>query len=139
MRVDTEEETMARNMFRAKIHRAVITHADLEYEGSVTIDEDLMSAADIIEFETVHIWNVTRGTRLQTYALRGEAGSGVCCINGAAAHLMKRGDRVIIATFADVPDDQLEGYQPRVVLVDDNNRIKNPNLTEIPGPLKRVS
>ena len=80
---------MTRNMFKSKIHRAVVTDADLEYEGSVTLDTNLLEAADILPFEAVHIWNVTRGTRLQTYALEGPRGSGVCCINGAAAHLMK--------------------------------------------------
>lgn len=128
---------MARHMFKSKIHRAVITHADLEYEGSVTLDPDLMEAADIIEHESVHIWNVTRGTRLQTYALRGERGSRVCCINGAAAHLMQKGDRVIIATFTDVADEDLAGYRPTVVLVDDHNNIKHKAVDEVPGPLMR--
>ncbi|MFT6397798.1 MAG: aspartate 1-decarboxylase [Bradymonadia bacterium] len=126
-------------MFKSKLHRAVITDADLEYEGSVTLDANFMEAADIIEHEYVHIWNVTRGTRLQTYALNGDRGSKVCCVNGAAAHLMKKGDRVIIATFTDVADDQLEGWQPTVVLVDENNNIVDPNLREIPGPRRRVS
>ena len=89
---------MRKQMFLSKIHRATITHADLEYEGSVTIDTDLMDAADILEHEAVHIWNVTQGTRLMTYALRGPRGSGVICINGAAAHLNKPGDLCIIAT-----------------------------------------
>lgn len=128
-----------RRMFKSKLHRAVITDADLEYEGSVTLDANFMEAADIIEHEYVHIWNVTRGTRLQTYALNGDRGSKVCCVNGAAAHLMKKGDRVIIATFTDVADDQLEGWQPTVVLVDENNNIVDPNLREIPGPRRRVS
>ncbi len=128
-----------RRMFKSKLHRAVITDADLEYEGSVTLDADFMEAADIIEHEYVHIWNVTRGTRLQTYALNGDRGSKVCCVNGAAAHLMKKGDRVIIATFTDVADDQLEGWEPTVVLVDENNNIVDPNLKEIAGPRRRVS
>ena len=89
---------MRKQMFLAKIRRATITHADLDYEGSVTIDADLLDAADIIENEAVHIWNVTQGTRLMTYALRGPRGSGVICINGAAAHLNKPGDLCIIAT-----------------------------------------
>ena len=93
-----------REMFRSKIHRATVTHANLAYEGSVTIDDDLLKAADILEFEKVHVWNVTRGTRLVTYAMRGEPGSGVICINGAAAHLVSPGDLVIIATFAQFSD-----------------------------------
>jgi len=130
---------MKRTMFKSKIHRAVITDADLEYEGSITLDPELMDAADIREFEYVHIWNVTRGTRLQTYTLRGEPGSRVCCINGAAAHLMKKGDRVIIATFADIEEAELEGFKPTVVLVDENNNIKDANATEVPGPMLRTA
>ena len=109
---------MTRRMLKSKIHRAVVTGADLEYEGSVTLDPDLLEAADIVEFEQVCLWNVTRGTRLETYALRGERGSRVCCVNGAAAHLMKKGDCIIIATFCDVSDDQwssVDPYQPLVV------------------------
>ena len=130
---------MARKMFKSKIHRAVITDADLEYEGSVTIDPELMDAADIAEYEAVNIWNVTRGTRLETYALRGEPGSRVCCVNGAAAHLMRKGDTVIIATFHDVEEEAVEGYEPTVVLVDPNNEIVNPRLKEIAGPMRRTA
>jgi aspartate 1-decarboxylase len=129
---------MRRQMFKAKIHRATVTHADLDYEGSVTIDEDLLEAADILEHEAVQIWNVTNGNRLTTYALRGARGSGLCCINGAAAHLMRPGDLVIIATFADMEEAEARAHKPTVVLVDEKNRIKDPNLSEIPGPLKRV-
>lgn len=129
---------MKRTMFKSKIHRAVITDADLDYEGSITLDPELLDAADIREFELVHIWNVTRGTRLQTYALRGEPGSRVCCINGAAAHLMKKGDLVIIATFTDLSDDELENFKPTVILLDENNRIKDANATEVPGPARRA-
>lgn len=128
-----------RRMFKSKIHRAVVTDADLEYEGSVTIDENLMEAADIVEHEAVHIWNVTRGTRLETYALRGPRGSKVCCINGAAAHLMKKGDKVIIATFTDVEESLVASWEPTVVLVDENNDIVDPSLKEIPGPRRRTS
>jgi aspartate 1-decarboxylase len=126
-------------MFKSKLHRAVITHADLEYEGSVTLDEDLMEAADIVEFEQVAIWNVTRGTRLETYALKGDRGSRVCCVNGAAAHLMEPGDRVIIATFTDVPEERVRTWEPTVVLVDENNDIVDPALKEIAGPKRRRS
>lgn len=128
-----------RRMFKSKLHRAVITHADLEYEGSVTLDEDLMEAADIVEFEQVAIWNVTRGTRLETYALKGDRGSRVCCVNGAAAHLMEPGDRVIIATFTDVPEERVRTWEPTVVLVDENNDIVDPALKEIAGPKRRRS
>jgi len=129
---------LSRSLFKSKIHRATVTHADVEYEGSVTIDADLLDAADILEHEEVHIWNVTRGSRLSTYALRGEPGSGVICINGAAAHLNQPGDLVIIATFAQVAEAAARGFKPTVVLVDEQNRIKAPKLIEIPGPQRRM-
>jgi aspartate 1-decarboxylase len=143
--LDRDEEAVmpgkfvSRNLFKSKIHRATVTHADIEYEGSVTIDTDLLEAADICPYEEVHIWNVTRGTRLSTYALEGPRGSGVICINGAAAHLNKPGDLVIIATFAPVPERDVRAHVPTVVLVDENNRIKNPKLVEIPGPNRRLA
>ena len=124
---------MRRRMFLGKIHRAVVTHADLHYEGSVTIDNDLMDAAGILPNEEVHIWNVTQGTRLVTYALQGPAGSGVICINGAAAHLNSPGDIVILATFGELEDDEAKTWEPRVVLVDEANRIKT-IVEEVPGP-----
>jgi aspartate 1-decarboxylase len=114
---------MRKQMFLSKIHRATVTHADLEYEGSVTIDVDLMEAADIYEHEAVHIWNVTQGTRLMTYALRGPRGSGVICINGAAAHLNKPGDLCIIATFGEMDSEEARRHEPKVVFVDNKNRI----------------
>lgn len=129
---------MRRQVFKSKLHRATVTHADVEYEGSVTIDEDLLEAADIAEYEAVHIWNVTNGSRLMTYALKGPRGSRVICINGAAAHLTTPGDRVIIATFADVEDAELRSHKPTVVLLDEENRIKEAAATEVPGPLRRV-
>ena len=122
-----------REMFRSKIHRATVTHANLAYEGSVTIDEDLLKAADILEFEKVHVWDVTRGTRLVTYAMRGEPGSGVICINGAAAHLVSPGDLVIIATFAQFSDDEAVRHKPTIVQVDGNNRILS-RRPECAGP-----
>ncbi len=128
-----------RRMFKSKLHRAVITDADLEYEGSVTLDPDLMELAKIAEYEQVHIWNVTRGTRLETYAITGDRGSKVCCVNGAAAHLMKKGDRVIIATFTDVAEAEVAGWEPTVVLVDENNDVVDPKLKEIAGPRRRQS
>lgn len=114
-----------REMFRSKIHRATVTHADLDYEGSVTIDECLLNAADIFEFEAVHVWNVTRGTRFITYALRGEPGSGVICINGAAAHLAKPGDCVIIATFCQMSDTEAREHNPLIIQVDEINKIRS--------------
>lgn len=124
---------MRRRMFLGKIHRATITHADLDYEGSVTIDADLMEAAGILEHEEIHIWNVTRGTRLMTYALRGPHGSGVICVNGAAAHLCKPGDLAILATFGELTEEEARSHEPKVVLVDEKNRVKEIG-PEIPGP-----
>lgn len=113
---------MKLNVFKSKIHRATVTHADLDYEGSVTIDAGLMEAAEILPHEAIHVWNVTRGTRLVTYAIAGDRGSGVICINGAAAHLCRPGDKVILATFADMTPDEARAHLPRVVRVDDDNR-----------------
>src|SRR5271155_5331830 len=108
----------SRSMLKSKLHRARGTHADVDYEGSVTLDRTLMEAADILPWEEVHVWNVTRGTRLRTYAMEAEAGSGVVCINGAAAHLAKPGDLVILATFTQLDDDAARVHRPNVVLVD---------------------
>lgn len=125
------------HLFKSKIHRAIVTHADLEYEGSMTISGDLMDAANILEHEMIHVWNVTRGTRLTTYALRADEHSKIICMNGAAAHLAKPGDRVIIATFAEVPAEEAKDWEPTVVLVDDDNCIVDPALREIAGPQRR--
>ncbi|HEY3359647.1 MAG TPA: aspartate 1-decarboxylase [Polyangia bacterium] len=129
---------MRRTLFKSKIHRATVTHADLDYEGSVTLDADLMQAADVLPHEQVHIWNVTRGTRLVTYALEGPAGSGLVCVNGAAAHLAQPGDLVIIATFAEMDAEEAAAHRPTVVLVDGRNRIVDGDAVEVAGPLRRV-
>lgn len=127
---------MRRRMFKSKIHRATVTHADLHYEGSVTIDQDLLDQADILPHEAVDVWNVTRGTRLTTYALPGPRGSGVVCINGAAAHHNKPGDLVILATFAEMDDEEARRHVPRVVRVDRHNRAlpEAEQVPEVPGP-----
>ena len=130
---------MRRTLFKAKIHRATVTHADLDYEGSVSVDEDLLEAAGIWEYEAVHIWNITRGTRLQTYAIQAERGSGVICINGAAAHLNRPGDLVILATFAEMEESEARSFKPTVVLVDRENKIVSKDLVEIAGPARRVT
>jgi len=125
-----------RFMLKSKIHRATVTHADVDYEGSVTLDAALLEAADILPFEEVHVWNVTRGTRLTTYAMVGERGSGVVCINGAAAHLVRPGDLVIVATYTVMDEIAAREHRPRVILVDSANRIRQ--LTqEIAGPGRR--
>lgn len=115
---------MRRRMFSAKIHRATVTGADVDYEGSVTIDRDLLDAAGILEWEEVHVWDVTNGARLATYAIAGPRGSGSVCINGAAAHLVRPGDMVILATFVDLDDDAAREHEPTVVFVDDHNRVR---------------
>jgi aspartate 1-decarboxylase len=110
-------------MLRGKIHRATVTGADLHYEGSVTLDADLLEAADILPYEQVDIWNVTNGERFTTYTIKGERGSGVVCVNGAAAHKVSRGDLVIIAAFTQVDDVEARSWVPSVCFVDDQNRI----------------
>jgi aspartate 1-decarboxylase len=130
---------MRRTLFKSKIHRATVTHADLDYEGSITLDADLLRAADILPYEKVAVWNVTRGSRLETYALEGPAGSGVACINGAAAHHNQPGDLIIIATFAEMEEDEARVHQPTVVVVDARNRIKDAGAKEVPGPQRRLA
>lgn len=115
---------MKRRMLKSKIHRAMVTEANVEYEGSVSIDTVLLKAADILPYEAVDIWDCTNGARLQTYAIPAEAGSGEICINGAAAHLVKPGDLVIIATFVDVENDEIEDWDAKRVFVDRENRIR---------------
>jgi aspartate 1-decarboxylase len=129
---------MRRTFFKSKIHRATVTQADLDYEGSVTIDATLMRAADMLPYEKVHIWNRTNGARLETYALEGAADSGVICVNGAAAHHARPGDIVIIATFAEASDEaEARAWTPTVVHVDEQNRIV-PLVGEVPGPQRRL-
>jgi aspartate 1-decarboxylase len=127
-------------MFKSKLHRVTVTHADLEYEGSVTIDETLMRAADVLPYEKVHIWNASNGSRLETYALPGKANSGVICVNGAAARHAQPGDVVIIATFAEAADEaEARLWRPTVVRVDGQNRIATVGPDhEIPGPARPV-
>ncbi len=115
---------MTRRMLKSKIHRAVVTQANVEYEGSISIDTDLLEAADIVPYEAVDIWDCTNGSRLTTYAIPGEPGSGEVCINGAAAHLVKPGDLVIIASWVDVPEERVGGHGAIRVFVDEKNRIR---------------
>ena len=114
---------MKRTLLKSKIHRATVTEADLDYEGSVTIDVDLMKAADIVEHERVEVYDITNGNRLATYAIKGEAGSGVICLNGAAAQLINVGDLVIICSYADYTEEERLHHKPPVVLVDADNRV----------------
>lgn len=114
---------MLRTILNGKIHRATVTGADLDYIGSITIDEDLLRAADMLPFERVQVADVTNGARLETYIIAGEPGSGVVQLNGAAAHLVNVGDLVIIMAYAQVEDAEARGWQPKVVLVDEHNAI----------------
>jgi aspartate 1-decarboxylase len=114
---------MFRTMLKSKIHRATVTHADLHYVGSVTVDEELMDAADLLAGERVAIVDVTNGARLETYVIPGRRGSGVVGINGAAAHLVAPGDLVILISYGTMADDESRHYLPRVVFVDAGNRI----------------
>ncbi len=114
---------MQRIMLKAKIHRARVTEDNLEYEGSITIDEALMEAANIIPFEQVHIYNVTNGNRFETYAIKGQRDSGVICINGAAAHKARKDDVIIIASYGLFDEDEYPLHQPKLVYVDETNRI----------------
>jgi len=116
---------MIRTMLKSKIHRATVTEANVEYEGSVTVDRDLLDAADILPYERVDIWDCTNGARLSTYAIEGERGSGEICVNGAAAHLVKPGDVVIIASFVQVDDAESRRHESRRVFVDPRNRIRD--------------
>lgn len=118
---------MQRTLLKSKIHRATVTAADLNYEGSVTVDRDLLEAADICENEQVHIYNVSSGERLVTYALEGEPGSGTVQINGAAAHKAKPGDLVIIASYAQYTEAEASVQRPRVVRVDAANKLVRPD------------
>lgn len=113
---------MQRTMLKSKIHRATVTDANLEYEGSVTVDKDLLKAADIWPFERVEIYNIANGARFATYAIEGASGSGVICINGAAAHLAKPGDKVIIATYVTMEEKDIPSYEQKIVLVGEGNR-----------------
>lgn len=114
---------MIRTMMKSKIHRATVTQADLHYVGSVTVDEDLLDAADLLPGELVHIVDIDNGARLETYTIAGERGSGVIGINGAAAHLVHPGDLVILIAYAQMEDAEARTFEPSVVFVDADNRV----------------
>jgi aspartate 1-decarboxylase len=116
---------MERRMMKSKIHRAIVTESNLDYEGSITIDSRLMEKANILPYEQVDIYNVTSGERFTTYAIKGEKDSGVICINGAAAHKAKKGDMIIIVTYANFAENELELFKPAKVYVDSQNKIKD--------------
>ena len=114
---------MLRTMCKGKIHRATVTQANLNYVGSITIDQDLLDAAGIYPYEKVQIVNINNGARLETYTIAGARGSGVICLNGAAARLTSEGDLVIIISYADFTDEEIRTLTPHIVFVDENNRL----------------
>jgi len=116
---------MKRIIFKSKIHRAPITEANLNYEGSLTIDSDLLEAADILPYEKVDVVNISTGDRFTTYAIRGQRGSGEMCLNGGAARLGHVGDLVIVITYAHLNETELDAFETKAVLVDKNNKIKS--------------
>jgi len=128
---------MMRKMLRAKIHRATVTQADVHYEGSITIDRRLMDATDLLPNEAVCVWNVTNGNRFETYAVEGAPDSGVICVNGAAARLVSPGDLVIISAYTWLEEEVAREYQPKVVFVDELNRMRE-KRAEVPGPERAV-
>jgi aspartate 1-decarboxylase len=115
---------MQRTMLKSKIHRVTVTHSELNYEGSCAIDEDLLAASDIQEYEQIQIYNVNHGQRFTTYAIRAERGSGIISVNGAAARLAAAGDILIIASYSSYDAAEMKDYKPALVYVDANNRIK---------------
>ena len=119
---------MRRTMCKSKIHRAVLTGADLHYEGSLTLDPVLMEASDILPFEKVQVVNVNTGSRLETYVIEGERGSGTIQLNGAAARLGAAGDHVIVISYADYEESELRNFEPKLVFVDERNRIASPKM-----------
>ena len=112
-------------LLKSKIHRATVTEADLDYIGSLTLDENLMDAANLNEYEKIQVLNITNGNRLETYIIKGDRGSGEVCINGAAAHLVKKGDLVIIASYCKLTESELENHKPKIIHVNGKNEIND--------------
>jgi aspartate 1-decarboxylase len=122
---------MMRILCKSKIHRATVTEANLNYEGSLTLDPLLMEAAGLIPFEQVHVLNLNNGERFETYLIEGERGSGTVCVNGAAARLVQVGDPVIVLAYALVPEDELSDFTARIVFVDEHNRVVRVEVAKV--------
>ncbi len=120
---------MLRTLLKAKLHRVTVTQSELGYEGSCAIDENLLEAADIVEYQQIDIYNVNNGERFTTYAIRGQRGSGMISVNGAAARKAQVGDILIIATYAQYTEEELRTFEPRLIYVDAHNRIKRQGYT----------
>lgn len=127
-----------RKLLQCKIHRATITQADVNYEGSITIPPELLELAGLVEYEAVNVWNVTNGARFETYTILGVPGSTDICVNGAAARLVTPGDLVIIAAFTLVPESKVAAHKPRLIFVDSENRFKEAR-PEVAGPQLRCA
>ena len=127
---------MTVEMLKGKIHRATVVQAELDYVGSITVDQDLLDAAGILEYEKVQIVDINNGSRFETYTIAGERGSGMICLNGAAARCVSSGDKIIIMAYARLTPEELNGYHPNVVFVDDSNRIVRRTTYEKHGLLK---
>ena len=130
---------MVLNMLKGKIHRATVVQAELDYVGSITIDEDLMEAAGILEYEKVQVADVNNGNRLETYVIAGERGSGMICLNGAAAHYVEVGDKVIIMCYAQMDEAEARAWQPHVVFVDEKNAVSRVTRYEKHGRLEDMA
>ena len=115
---------MRRIILKSKIHKAVVTETNIDYEGSLTLDENLMEAAQMMPYEQVHVYNITNGERFVTYIIKGERDSGVVGINGAAAHKAEKGDKLIIATYVELEEDEMDFFMPKVLILNENNKIK---------------
>ncbi len=115
---------MLLSMLKGKIHRATVTQAELDYVGSITIDEELMESAGIIEYEKVHIVDINNGNRFETYVIAGEKGSGIVCLNGAAARCVQVKDKIIIMAYCNIDENEVKKHKPNVVLVDENNKVE---------------
>jgi len=120
-------------MLRAKIHRIAVSERNVEYEGSLTLDAGLMRAADLRPFERLEVYDVTNGSRFATYVIEGPEGSGACCVNGAAARLVEQGDKLILAAYAGAEEHELQDWRPRVVVMDEGNRIREIKTNEGAG------
>lgn len=129
---------MTLEMLKSKIHRAVVTQAELNYVGSITVDEALMKASGIVEYEKVQIADVDNGARFETYVIAGEEGSGIICLNGAAARMVSTGDKVIIMSYAQMTPEEVKDNPPKVVFVDEDNKITSVTRYEKHGALKEV-
>ena len=124
---------MRREMLRAKVHRIRVTERDIEYEGSLSLDTELMKAADMLPFERVDVYDVDNGNRFSTYLIEGRPGSGDCCVNGAAARLVELGDKLIIAAYCSVDETDVRDHQPKLILIGEENKISRSEVSEAAG------